>query len=65
MRIETAMARLQLEREAVCQEALHEAELKKMETGLDGEGKFDFLNGLKKTSELIQTQEKVFQKNVD
>lgn len=35
MRIEAAIARLQLERKAVRQEAIHETELKKMEMGLE------------------------------
>ncbi|CAG8472788.1 2987_t:CDS:2 [Ambispora gerdemannii] len=48
------MARLQLEREHVRREALHEAELKQMETGLDmAESKLDLLSGLKQKGESL------------
>jgi len=60
MRIEAALARLQLEREAVRQEAVHEAELKKMETGLDSsqtgleaEENQDLLSSLKKKGQSL------------
>ena len=57
MRIEAAMARLQLEREHVRQEAVHEAELKQMETGLDlAESKLDLLSGLQKKGEGLLKQ---------
>ena len=63
MRIEAAMARLQLEREHVRQEAVHEAELKQMETGLDlAESKQDLLSGLQSKGESL-LKEKISQVN--
>ena len=53
MRIEAAMARLQLEREHVRQEAIHEAELKKMETGLEAEENQDLLSSLKQKGQSL------------
>jgi len=53
MRIEAALARLQLEREAVRQEAIHEAELKKMETGLEAEESQDLLVSLKQKGQSL------------
>jgi len=53
MRIEAAMARLQLEREHVRQEAVHEAELKKMETGLEAEESQDLLSSLKQKGQSL------------
>jgi hypothetical protein len=48
MRIKAAMARLRSEEESVRQEAIHEAELKRMETGLEAEENQDLLSSLKK-----------------
>ena len=53
MRIEAALARLKLEREAVRQEAVHEAELKKMETGLEAEESQDLLVSLKQKGQSL------------
>ncbi|CAG8597683.1 11009_t:CDS:2, partial [Paraglomus occultum] len=47
------MARLKLEEEAVRQEAIHEAELKKMETGLEAEENQDLLSSLKKQGQSL------------
>ena len=67
MRIDAAMARLQLERQTTLREAFHEAELKKMETGLDlAESKLDLLSGLQqKGKSLFQDQLNQVNKVVD
>ena len=66
MRIKAAMARLQLEQEHVRQEAIHEAELKKMETGLEAEESQDLLASLKKQGQnLLRNQLNQVNKVVD
>ena len=63
IRIDATMARLQLERKTVCQEALHEAELKQMETGLEAN---DILTTLtKKGQSLLKDQVNQVNKVID
>jgi hypothetical protein len=68
IRNRAAQARLKLDEELVLQEAAHETELKKMETGLDSE-KPDYLTSLKQKSESFlknkvdQVKEKLIKKD--
>ena|SRR5947209_2168256 len=60
MRNRATQARLKLDEEHILQEALHEAELKQMETGLDSDG--DILSSLKQKGKSL-LKDKVAQVN--
>ena len=66
LRNRAIQARLRLEEEFILQEALHEAELKKMETGLEAEENQDLLSSLKKQGQsLLKNQLNQVNKVVD